>query len=103
MAEARTLVLIEDISFTERLETEAKKLGGGLTEKLSTEQAALFSFPNKGKAHDFIFVAKQQGYRATIQKDILSGIFSPLAALREDAERIRGAMKKPPVRPPWAR
>ena len=37
MADERTLVLVEDIVFTDRLETEARKLGGGLTEKMVTE------------------------------------------------------------------
>ncbi|MBA7690521.1 hypothetical protein ES703_99050 [subsurface metagenome] len=101
MADERTLVLVEDIAFTERLETEARKLGGGLTEKMAAERAALFSFPTKGAAHDFIFVAHQRGYEASIQK--APEVFQPLDALREDAERIRRALKKPPLRPPWAR
>jgi len=103
MADERTLVLVEDISFTDRLETEAKKLGGGLTGKDTVERAAMFSFPTKGAAHDFIFVAHQQGHQATIQKALFPGVFTPLDALREDAERIRRALKKPPLRPPWAR
>jgi len=103
MAEERTLVLVEDISFTDRLETEAKKLGGGLTGTMTEERAAMFSFPTKGAAHDFIFVARQQGHQATIQKELFPGAFSPLDALREDAQRIRRALKKPPLRPPWAR
>ena len=102
MAEERTLVLVEDISFTDRLETEAKKLGGGLTGKMTAERAAMFSFPTKSAAHDFIFVAQQQGHQANIQRALFPGVFSPLDALREDAERIRRAMKKPPLRPPWA-
>jgi len=102
MPDERTLVLVEDISFTGRLETEAKKLGGGLKEKMSSEQAALFVLPTKSKAYDFIFVAEQHGYRATIQKALFPGVFSPLDALREDADRIRRALKKPPARPPWA-
>lgn len=96
------LVLVEDIAFTDRLETEARKLGGGLTEKMAAERAALFSFPTKGAAHDFIFVARQQGHQATIQKVLFPGVYTPLDALREDAERIRRALKKPPLRPPWA-
>ena len=103
MAEERTLVLVEDISFTGRLETEARKLGGGLTEKLAGERAAMFSFPTKGLAHDFIFIARQLGHQATIQNDNFSRVFTPLDALREDAERIRRMLKKRPLRPPWAR
>jgi len=102
MPDERTLVLVEDISFTGRLETEAKKLGGGMTGTMTTERAAMFSFPTKGAAHDFIFLARQQGHQATIREALFPGVFSPLDALREDAERIRSAMKKPPLRPPWA-
>lgn len=103
MAEEGTLVLIEDIAVTDRLEMEAKKLGGGLTGTMATERSALFSFPSKDAAHDFIFVARRQGHRATIQKDLFSGVFSPLSALREDAQRIRRMFKKPGAKPPWAR
>jgi len=103
MAEERTLVLVEDIVFTDRLQAEAKKLGGGMTGTFAAEQAAMFSFPTKGAAHDFIFVARQQGHQATFQKALFPGGFNPLDALREDAERIRRAMKKPPLRPPWAK
>lgn len=97
------LVLVEDIAVTDRLEMEAKKLGGGLTGTMTEERTAMFSFPIKGAAHDFIFVAQQQGHQATIQRVLFPGMFSPLDALREDAERIRRAMKKPPLRPPWAK
>lgn len=45
MPNDKTLVLVEDITFTDRLETEARKLGGGLTGKMTEEQAAMFSFP----------------------------------------------------------
>ncbi|GAI30370.1 unnamed protein product [marine sediment metagenome] len=103
MAEERTLVLIEDIAVTDRLETEAKKLGGGLTDTMTEEKAAMFSFPTKSAAHDFIFIARQQGHQATIQTALFPGVFTPLDALREDAQRIRRALKKPPLRPPWAR
>ena len=103
MADERTLVLVEDILFTDRLETEAKKLGGGLTGTMAAERAAMFSFPTQGAAHDFIFVARQHGHQVTIQKALFPGGFTPLDALREDADRIRRALKKPPVRPPWAR
>ncbi len=103
MAEERTLVLVEDIAFTDRLETEAKKLGGGLTGTMTEERAAMFSFPTKGAAHDFIFIARQQGHQVTIQTALFPGVFTPLDALREDAQRIRRALKKPPLRPPWAR
>jgi len=103
MAEERTLVLVEDIAFTDRLETEAKKLGGGLTGKDTVERAAMFSFPSKGKAHDFIFIARQYGHQVTIQTALFPGVFTPLDALREDAKRIRRALKKPPLRPPWAK
>ncbi|GAH83265.1 unnamed protein product, partial [marine sediment metagenome] len=82
---------------------EARKLGGGLTGKMAEEHTAMFSFPTKGAAYDFIFVAQQQGHQATIQRALFPGVFDPLDALREDAERIRRAMKKPPLRPPWAR
>jgi len=102
MADERTLVLVEDIAFTDRLETEARKLGGGLTSKMTEERAAMFSFPTKGAAHDFIFVARQQGHQATIQKALFPGPFTPLDALREDAERIRRMLKKPGAKPPWA-
>ena len=102
MADEKTLVLVEDIAVTSRLGAEAKKLGGGLTGTMTEERAAMFSFPTKSAAHDFIFVAQQQGHRATIQKALFPGVFNPLDALREDAERIRRAMKKPPLRPPWA-
>jgi len=102
MTDEQTLVLVEDIVFTDRLETEAKKLGGGLTGTFAAERAAMFSFPTKGAAHDFIFVARQQGHQATIQKWGMPGVFTPLDALREDAQRIRRALKKPPLRPPWA-
>jgi len=103
MPDDKTLVLVEDITFTDRLETEARKLGGGLTGKMTEEQAAMFSFPTKGAAHDFIFIARQKGHQVTIQKALFPGGFTPLDALREDADRIRRALKKPPVRPPWAR
>ena len=103
MADERTLVLVEDIAVTDRLEMEAKKVGGGLTGTLSAERAAMFSFPTKGAAHDFIFVARQQGHQATIQKTLFPGMSSPLAALREDAERIRRMLRKPGPKPPWAK
>jgi len=103
MADERTLVLVEDISFTDRLEAEAKKLGGGLTGTMAAERAAMFSFPTKGAAHDFIFVSRRQGHLASIRTALFPGGFQPLDALREDAERIRRALRKPPARPPWAR
>ena len=102
MPDDKTLVLVEDIAFTDRLETEARKLGGALTGKMTEEQAAMFSFPTKGAAHDFLFFARQQGYQATIQKVLFPGGFNPLDGLREDAERIRRALKKPGAKPPWA-
>ena len=102
MPNDKTLVLVEDITFTDRLETEARKLGGGLTGKMAEERAAMFSFPTKGAAHDFIFIARQKGHQATIQKALFPGVFQPLDALREDADRIRRMMKKPGVKPPWA-
>ncbi len=102
MPNDRTLVLVEDITFTDRLEAEARKLGGGLTGKMTEERAAMFSFPTKGAAHDFIFVARQHGHQVTIQKALFPGGFQPLDALREDADRIRRALKKQPLRPPWA-
>jgi len=95
---------VEDIAFTDRLETEARKLGGGLTGKMTEERAAMFSFPIKGKAHDFIFIARQLGHQVSIQKALFTtGPFSPLDALREDADRIRLMLKKPGAKPPWAR
>jgi len=103
MPDDKTLVLVEDITFTDRLQTEARKLGGGLTGKMTEEQAAMFSFPTKSAAHDFIFIARQQGHQVTIQKALFPGVFQPLDALREDADRIRRMMKKPGVKPPWAR
>lgn len=102
MADEATLVLVEDITLTDRLETEAKKVGGRLTGKMSEERAAMFSFPNMGAAHDFIFIARQYGHQVTIQKGLFPRGFAPLDALREDAERIRRALKKPMARPPWA-
>ena len=103
MPDERTLVLVEDITFTDRLEAEARKLGGGMTGKDTTERSAMFSFPTKGKAHDFIFVASQKGHQSSIRSALLPGGFQPLEALREDADRIRRALKKPLARPPWAR
>lgn len=103
MTDEKTLVLVEDIAFTDRLEVEARKFGGGLTGKMTEEQAAMFSFPTKSAAYDFIFVAKQQGHQASIQRALFPGVSTPLDALREDAERIRRSLKKPMSRPPWAR
>jgi len=103
MPEERILVLVEDIAVTRPLEEEAKRLGGGMTGTLSEEHTAMFALPTRGAAHDFIFYAWQQGYRATIQKALFPGVFDPLGALREDAERVRRALKKPPLRPPWGR
>jgi len=103
MPDDKTLVLVEDVTFTDRLETEARKLGGRLTGKMTEEQAAMFSFPTKDAAHDFMFVARQHGHQVTIQKELFFGALSPLAALREDAQRIRRMMKKPGAKPPWAR
>jgi len=103
MPDDKTLVLVEDITFTDRLETEARKLGGGFAGKMTEEQAAMFSFPTKGAAHDFIFIARQQGHRATFQQSLFPDLYTPLDALREDAQRIRRMMKKPGAKPPWAR
>ena len=103
MPDDKTLVLVEDVTFTDRLETEARKLGGRLTGKMTEEQAAMFSFPTKGAAHDFIFIARQHGHQVTIQEALFPGVFQPLDALREDANRIRRMMKKPGAKPPWAR
>lgn len=102
MAEEPTLVLVEDISFTDRLETEALKLGGYLEMRDPSEFSALFHFPARGEAQDFIFIAQRQGYRATIQSKMFPVEFNPLEALREDAERVRRALRKQPLRPPWA-
>lgn len=101
MADERTLVLLEDIAVTDRMEAEAKKLGGYLEITATFENSALFHFPSKGAAHDFIFVARQQGYQASIIPKIFPVPFRPLDALREDAERIRRMLKKPMARPPW--
>lgn len=98
-----TLVLVEDISFTDRLEPEAMNLGGYLESRDPAEYSALFHFPARGKARDFIFVAKRQGYRATITPKMFPIEFSLLEALREDAQRIRRALRKQPLRPPWAK
>jgi len=103
VAEERTLVLVEDIAVTDRLEMEARKLGGRLTGTMTEERAAMFVLPTKSTAHDFIFIAQQQGHQATIQRVLFPGPFSPLDALREDANRIRRALKKPMARPPWAK
>ena len=103
MADERTLVLVEDISFTDRLETESRKLSGTMVGKETAEQSALFAFPSRGAASDFVFIARQHGHQASIQRAMFPGMFEPLEALREDAERIRRAMKKPPLRPPWAK
>jgi len=99
----QTLVLVEDVAYPDPLVIAARKLGGRMTGMMTEERAAMFSFPTKGAAHDFIFVAQQQGHQATIQKTLFPGPFSPLDALREDAERIRRALKKPMPRPPWAK
>ena len=95
-------MLVEDISFTDRLEPVALQLGGYLEARDPSEFSALFLFPARGRAQDFIFAAQRQGYRATITPKMFPIEFSPLEALREDAERIRRALKKPPLRPPWA-
>ena len=102
MVDERTLVLVEDISNTALLEGIARNLGGGMTGSLTAENTAMFSFPTKDAAHDFIFSTQQQGYQATIQRALFPGVFRPLDALREDTKRIRRAFKKPGARPPWA-
>ena len=102
MTDERTLVLVEDIVVTARLETEVRKLGGGLT-TTTEERAAIFVLPTKSAAHDFIFVARQQGHQAIIQEALFPGVFTPLDALREDANRIRRMLKKPGPKPPWAK
>ncbi|MBA7610514.1 hypothetical protein ES703_17722 [subsurface metagenome] len=102
MAEERTLVLLEDIAVTDRMEAEARRLGGAMVGKETAEQSALFAFPSRGAASDFMFFARRQGHQASIERAMFPGIFEPLEALREDAKRIRQALKKPPLRPPWA-
>ena len=102
MAEEATLVLVEDIISTDHLQAEAAKLGGYLEMRDATEQTALFHFPTKGAAHDFVFVAQQKGHQAHIERKLFDIQFNPLEALREDAERIRRQLKKPLLRPPWA-
>lgn len=97
-----TLVLVEDIAVTARLDAEAKRLGGRLVGTMGKERTAMFSLPTKSNANDFIYYAKQQGYKASIQERLFPGMFSPMDALREDAQRIRRALKKQPLRPPWA-
>ena len=108
MPEERTMVLREDILNTEPMDIEARKLGGVLVGTLQRENSAMWAFVNRDSAHDFLFIAKQRGYYASIQpaSPWASAIFpsyNPLDALREDAERIRRAFKKPPLRPPWAK
>jgi len=100
---ADVLVLVEDIAVTRPLEAEAKRLGGGMTSTLSEEHSAMFVLPTQATAHDFIFYCWQQGYQARIQEALFPGVYTPLDALREDAQRIRRALKKPGAKPPWAR
>lgn len=97
------LVLVEDISFTDRLEPEAMKLGGYLEARDPSEFTALFHFPAHGRAKDFIFVAERQGYRAVITPKLFPQNFNPIRALQEDADRIRRALRKQLPRPPWGR
>lgn len=103
MADEETLVLVEDISFTDRLEPVAMQLGGYLESRDPTEFSALFYLPSRARAQDFIFAAQVQGYRATVTPKMFPLEFNPLEAIREDADRIRRMMKKQPLRPPWAR
>ena len=102
MADERTLVLVEDITFTDRLEVVARKQSGSMIGKDKAEQSAMFSFPFREQAHEFIYVARQMGHQASFQKGLFPGGYTPLDALREDAERIRRSLKKPMARPPWA-
>ena len=107
-SQERTMVLLEDIANTEPMDIEARKVGGVMVGKLERENSVMWAFVNREKAHAFLSVAKQRGYYASIQpaSPWASAIFSdynPLDALREDAERIRRAMKRPPLRPPWGR
>lgn len=102
MPDERTLVQLEDITNTEPMDIEARKLGGAMVSKLERENSAMWAFPNKSSAYDFMFIARQRGYYASIQRALFPGSFDVLDALREDAERIRRALKKPRAKPPWA-
>lgn len=102
MPEETVLVLVEDISFTDRLEPVAIQLGGYLEARDPPEFTALFHFSHRSRAQDFIFAAQHQGYRATTTPKMFPIEFNPLEAFREDAERIRRALKKPMPRPPWS-
>jgi len=95
----RTMVTLSDIVNTDLMDVEARKLGGALVGKDERSATAMWAFPTRGAAYDFMFIARQQGYKAQIHRPL----FEPLDALREDTERIRWALKKPPLRPPWAR
>jgi len=97
-----TLVLLEDIGNAGHMTEQAKKMGGKLESFDQKEASALFSLPSTVAAHDFMSIARQQGFEATIQypgqmlgRDILS-------AIKEDAERVRRSLKKSLARPPWA-
>jgi hypothetical protein len=102
MVQDEFTVLVEEITNTGRLDTEAQKYGGKLTRIEQRDQAAVFTFQKKGQALNFIYAAKQMGHKARLDTSLFPGVFTPLDALREDARRIRQAMKKPPRLPPWA-
>ena len=102
MTNESTMVLVEDVSFTDRLEPVAMQLGGYLESRDPSEFTALFHFPARPRAQDFIFAATSQGYRATITPKMFPVEFNPLEGLREDAERVRRALRKSLPRPPWA-
>lgn len=102
MTNESTMVLVEDISFTDRLEPVAMQLGGYLESRDPSEFTALFFFPARPRAQDFIFAAQRQGYRATITPKMFPVEFNPMEALREDAERVKRVLRKPLPRPPWS-
>lgn len=103
MADERTLVQLEDITNAEPMDIEARRLGGAMVGKMERENSAIWAFPTKSAANDFMFIARQRGYYASTQKPLFPGTFDVLDAMREDAERIRRALKKPLARPPWSR
>ena len=103
MAEERTLVQLQDIVNTEPMDIEARKLGGKINPWLEGKESAVWGFPTRSAAHDFMFIARQRGYGARLLRGTGPLGMNPLDALREDAERIRRMLKKPGPKPPWAK
>lgn len=83
------LVLVEDISFTDRLAAEASSLGGGLLSKDTEEQSALFAFPSRNQADLFAIQAKRRGFRTSLQRPM----FFADEMIRRDLERVRTAFR----------